>query len=167
MTNLKKSKVRIQDTQDTNILSQFMNPEAMLTPGIAGALVMAISNSLAVNFNLSRAYTGLLLSFVFGLLVIATARRWWIRIVYYVLNSLIIFCVAFGANGVGVGISGAEKLSFQPVGVALAQAGNAAGKKAAGSSGRENHPPDRSAPPKRDEKAPARQDTFFKPWTFR
>ena len=62
-------------SKDTGF-GQFLNPEAMLTPGVAGALVMMIANSLASNFPLSRAYTGLCLSFVCGLLVLVIDRQW-------------------------------------------------------------------------------------------
>lgn len=73
----------------------------MLTPGVAGSLTMMITNALAVNFEMSRAWTGLVLSFVFGLLVLVSSKALLQRFVYYVLNSLVIFCVAVGANGIG------------------------------------------------------------------
>jgi len=82
-------------------LDHFLTPEAMLTPGMAGALTMMITNALSTNFDTPRAYTGLALSFIFGLLVLIAENRWWIKAIYYVLNSLVIFCVAVGANAVG------------------------------------------------------------------
>jgi hypothetical protein len=73
----------------------------MLTPGAAGGVVMLIANVLSHNFGLSplnTSYLGIGLSFLFGLLVLASVRVWWTRLVYYCLNSLIIFCVAFGSG---------------------------------------------------------------------
>jgi len=78
----------------------FLTPEAMLTPGVAGAMTMMITNALAQNFELPRAYTGLGLSFVFGLLVLAASKNLISKVVFYVLNSLVIFCVAAGASGI-------------------------------------------------------------------
>jgi hypothetical protein len=82
-------------------LNQFLTPEAMITPGAAGALTMMITNALALNFDTHRALTGLVISFLFGALVFVAARSFLQRSVYYVVNSLIIFCVALGANTVG------------------------------------------------------------------
>jgi len=85
--------------QQTNVLDSFLTPEAMLTPGVAGAMTMMITNALAQNFELPRAYAGLALSFTIGLLVLVAAKTLIVKMVFYVLNSLVIFCVAVGANG--------------------------------------------------------------------
>jgi hypothetical protein len=82
-------------------LESFLTPEAMLTPGAAGALTMMFTNALSSNFGLSRPHLGLLLSFLCGLLVLVATNRWWVKSIYYVLNSLVIFCVALGANTIG------------------------------------------------------------------
>lgn len=73
----------------------------MLTPGVAGALTMMITNTLAVNFDAPRAWTGLGLSFVFGLLVLISNKSLLLKLVFYILNSLVIFCVAMGTNSLG------------------------------------------------------------------
>ena len=98
-------------------LNQFLTPEAMITPGAAGALTMMITNALALNFDTHRALTGLVISFLFGALVFVVARSFLQRSVYYVINSLIIFCVALGANTVGA----AKMASLAIVPAALAQ----------------------------------------------
>jgi hypothetical protein len=85
---------------ESNTFQDFLNPESMLTPGVAGALVMMIANALAVNFDFSdhgRKYAGLILSFIIGLLVLSATRDIWKRFIFYVLNSLVIFTVAFGS----------------------------------------------------------------------
>lgn len=82
-------------------IDKFLTPEAMLTPGAAGGVVMLIANVISHNFGIVPLYTsylGLALSFVFGLLVLNSVRVWWIKFIYYLLNSLIIFCVAFGSG---------------------------------------------------------------------
>ena len=86
-------------------LEQFLRPEAMLTPGVAGALAMAIANALGTSFGAPRAYTALVLSFLFGLLVLVVDRGILAKIIYYLLNSLVIFCVAAGSNGIGIATS--------------------------------------------------------------
>lgn len=93
-------------------IEQFLTPEAMLTPGVAGSLTMMITNALTVNFAMPRAWVGLGLSFVFGLLVLVTTRSLLVKGVFYVLNSLVIFCVAAGANGLGAGAAQHARLSL-------------------------------------------------------
>jgi hypothetical protein len=90
----------------------------MLTPGVAGSLTMMITNALALNFAMPRAWIGLGLSFVFGLLVIASARSLLQKAVFYVLNSLVIFCVAAGANGIGAGAAQHASLSLTTMALA-------------------------------------------------
>jgi hypothetical protein len=104
------------DAAQPNI-EQFLTPEAMLTPGAAGALTMMITNALALNFETHRALTGLAVSFLFGAMVFVAARSFWQKTLYYVLNSLIIFCVALGANAVGV----TKVASFSVISSAFAQ----------------------------------------------
>lgn len=85
--------------------SQFLNPNSMLTPGVAGATSMAITNVLTNHFNFGAVlpvHIALIFSFLFGLLVIASgSMAIWKRAIYYVLNSLIIFTVAVGSNSLG------------------------------------------------------------------
>jgi hypothetical protein len=83
-------------------LSEFLTPEAMFTPGVLGAFAMMITNALGANFQTPRAWTALALSFGCGLLVLVSAKSRLIKGVFNVLNSLVIFCVASGTNGIGV-----------------------------------------------------------------
>ncbi len=92
----------------------FLRPESMVTPGVAGGMVMAITNTLWLHFGLEPRWTGLGLSFLLGTVVfVAGSLPVWKRGVLYVLNSLIIFSVAAGANYAGVMASGA---TGQPAG---------------------------------------------------
>ena len=92
--------------RSTGGVESFLNPQSMLTPGVAGALTMMIANVLAIQFAMPRAWTGLGLSFLFGLLVFVSGITLFLRIIYYVINSLIIFCVAIGSNTVGLATAG-------------------------------------------------------------
>jgi len=92
---------------------EFLNPSSMLTPGLAGGMTMAITNSVAGQFDMvapGPAYLGLGLSFLFGLLVWMSQEVSQIkRAVLYVLNSLVIFVVAMGSNSMGGGVSAGSK----------------------------------------------------------
>jgi hypothetical protein len=107
------------DGGQSSLYQEFLTPEAMLTPGVAGSLTMMITNALAVNFHAPRPWIGLLLSFVFGLLVLVSSKTLLQKSVFYILNSLVIFCVAVGANGLGE--NHPPSLSFLEVGPAFAQ----------------------------------------------
>ena len=87
-------------------VEEFLQPKAMLTPGIAGGITMLIANALWVAFGLPPRWTSLVLSFLLGLLAfVGTKIPLWQRAVYYLLNSLVIFSVSIGTNYVGVGLT--------------------------------------------------------------
>lgn len=80
----------------------FLRPESMVTPGALGAIAMLVTNALAHNFAfISPAYLAILLSFIFGLTAIVKATSLVQKLIYYVINSLIIFSVAAGSNTIG------------------------------------------------------------------
>ena len=81
---------------------EFLNPNSMLTPGIAGAVAMTIANTFSAQFGVNEAVVALLCSFLIGLLV-ATVKTVpsWKKYVYYVFNSLVIFTMAVGSNTLG------------------------------------------------------------------
>lgn len=90
----------------------------MLTPGIAGSMTMAITNTLAAQFALPPNYMGMVISCMFALVVYffsAKQHHWYERFVYFVLNSLIIFSVALGTNQTGVTVR--KSAEFRPVSV--------------------------------------------------
>jgi len=78
-------------------VDKFLTPESMVTPGVAGSMAMMIGNTLHYQFNLSNGWSILVLSFVFGLLVWARSESRLTSAVLYVINSLVIFCMAAGA----------------------------------------------------------------------
>jgi hypothetical protein len=81
---------------------EFLNPKSMLTPGVAGGVVMLVTNTLAAQFSFARNWTGLAMSFLVGLVVLLhDVKPLWLRLGLYILNSLVIFAVAAGANQAG------------------------------------------------------------------
>ena len=84
-------------------VNEFFSARSMLTPGICGATTMSITSSLVSAFQLPGNYVALSISLVMGLIVIADERiKMPGRLVYYVLNSLVIFSMAFGLNAASV-----------------------------------------------------------------
>ena len=83
-------------------MTDFLNPKSMVTPGMAGALVMFLSNAICFQFpEVAPRWVALLLSFVLGGVVIAAAKLKLLPAAgFWVLNSLIIFAVAAGSAGV-------------------------------------------------------------------
>jgi hypothetical protein len=175
MASPRDAVMNLSDRSRSDPFGQFLNPEAMLTPGLLGALVMMIANGLALNFSISRAYTGLILSFIFGLLVLVVDRRLWIKLIYWIINSLIIFCVAFGASGVGTGVAGTSlaRLDFAPIGIALAGPASTA-KPGPVAPHAEAEPSEKTQTPKKgtdqsktNDNRNRQQNNFFEPWTLR
>jgi hypothetical protein len=83
-------------------MHDFLNPKSMVTPGMAGALVMFLSNAVCFQFpEIAPRWAALLLSFVLGGFVIAAAKLRYIQAAgFWLINSLIIFAVAAGSAGV-------------------------------------------------------------------
>ncbi len=81
-------------------MTDFLNPNSMLTPGFAGAVTMMITNVLCALFAIPVALTGLAVSALFGALVVVAAGSLLRKSIYYILNSLIIFCVAMGSGNI-------------------------------------------------------------------
>lgn len=108
-----------------NPVRDFLHPASMLTPGLAGAVTMMITNALANQFEVEPSWTGLIISFICGLLVLVSNVVWWQKAVYYVLNSLIIFCVAAGSSGLASSATESASIHF---GISSAYAAQAASK---------------------------------------
>jgi hypothetical protein len=90
-------------------MHDFLNPKSMVTPGMAGALVMFLSNAVCFQFpEIAPRWAALLLSFALGGIVIAAAKlRYWHAAGFWLINSLIIFAVAAGSAGVAAKSTGA------------------------------------------------------------
>lgn len=84
-------------------LTDFLNPNSMITPGAAGGATMIITNTLCSQFEVLPAnITALVLSFLFGSLTFVYSAGVLQRAVYLVINSLIIFVMAYGSNTIGM-----------------------------------------------------------------
>jgi hypothetical protein len=84
-------------------MQEFLNPKAMLTPGVAGGMVMFLVNGLSVPFpELPPRYAALAISCVIAAIVVSADKLGWIqRGLYWVVNSLVIFVMGFGAASLG------------------------------------------------------------------
>ena len=103
-------------------LAEFLNPNSMITPGAAGAFTMTITNTLCQQFGaLHLGVTGLVVSFLFGAVVFGYGASIAARLVYYLINSLVIFTVAMGSNAIG---QQASELSRQAAGQAVTVSAN-------------------------------------------
>jgi hypothetical protein len=79
--------------------SAFLQPQSMITPGVAGGLTMMITNALCYSFPLLHLRgTALIISGMLAAVVLAHAAPLWQRILYYVLNTLIVFSMSLGAG---------------------------------------------------------------------
>lgn len=87
-------------------MSEFINPKSMLTPGIAGAVMMFLANALCAAFpEVAFRYVALGLSFVLGLVVFQAAKiQFTEKATYWLLNSLIIFSTGIGASNIAANI---------------------------------------------------------------
>lgn len=90
-------------------MNDFLNPKSMVTPGMAGALVMFLSNAVCFQFpEIAPRWAALLLSFALGGFVIAAAKLRYLQAAgFWLINSLIIFAVAAGSAGVAAMSTGA------------------------------------------------------------
>ena len=80
-------------------MNDFFNARSMLTPGVAGATTTLITASLVNQFDAPGNIVGLVTSFALGMTVWNdTSVNVLQRFVLYVINSFVIFSVAFGLN---------------------------------------------------------------------
>ena len=101
-------------------VKDFLNPNSMLTPGIAGSITMMVANALWMNFGLPPKYTALVLCLLLGLVVLAELKApLWQKSVYYIINVLIIFSVSVGSNSVGVSTNQIPQTAKKQVAVSL------------------------------------------------
>jgi hypothetical protein len=86
-------------------MQDFLNAKSMVTPGVAGGLIMVISNTCWTQFNLPPKWTALALSALLGLLVVCILiAPFWQKVLLWLFNALIIFSMAMGTNQAGVNL---------------------------------------------------------------
>lgn len=82
--------------------NDFLNPRSMLTPGIAGSVVMVIANTLWVEFMVPQKWTALTLSFLLIIPILIKFSASWIEnVIYFTFNGLIVFALAINTNFAG------------------------------------------------------------------
>lgn len=82
--------------------NDFLNPRSMLTPGVAGSVVMVIANTLWVEFLMPQKWTALVLSFLLIIPILIRFSASMIEnIIYFLFNGLIVFALAVNANFAG------------------------------------------------------------------
>jgi hypothetical protein len=83
-------------------LNEFLQPHSMMTPGALGALAMVGTNAITLRFHgMDPSYVVAALSLLFGLAAAIKEGSLPTRVLFYVLNSIIVFSVAAGTNTVG------------------------------------------------------------------
>jgi hypothetical protein len=82
--------------------NDFLNPRSMLTPGIAGSVVMVIANTLWIEFMLPQKWTALALSFLLIIpILIKFSANIVENVIYFTFNGLIVFALAVNTNFAG------------------------------------------------------------------
>lgn len=80
----------------------FLKPQLLLVPGLAGIITMVIADTLWIRLLLPPRWTALALSLAFGSVILTVVRIPPVqRVIYYLYNSCVIFLVAVGSNRVG------------------------------------------------------------------
>jgi hypothetical protein len=83
--------------------------------GRCGRIIMLVSSTLFMQFNVPARWTAFVLSFLLGLVAFRyVAIPLWQRGIYYFLNALIVFCVAVGTNTVGSNVDAARNEIDRP-----------------------------------------------------
>jgi hypothetical protein len=89
-------------------LTEWVNSKSALTPGIVGGTTMLVVNTVCCSFGLDRpwdAWIAMAVSALFGYLVVSMDKaldKASVKLVMFVLNSLVIFATAMGTNAVGM-----------------------------------------------------------------
>lgn len=103
-------------------IQKFTNPASMLTPGIAGTVVMTVANVLCLQFSLPAATTALALSLLASAVVfVRIDERWWKNAIYWFFNGLIIFTMAVGSNTLGIA---SDKKTNEPAPIEIVEPTN-------------------------------------------
>lgn len=87
-------------------MNEFLNPKSMVTPGVAGAMVMLIANAVVSQFpEVPFRWAITLLSFMVGTVVFyAVSMPLLQRVAFWGVNSLIIFSVGIGTSNVAANV---------------------------------------------------------------
>ena len=123
----------------------FINPKSMLTPGLAGGLVMIVVNGLTSAFpELPPRYLALAFSLLIALIVISSKEfkevKLLLKSVYLLFNGLIIFAVGFGTANLAADAATGLKAGEVRGGAAIEWVSLAHAQPPESSTGRPNQP---------------------------
>ena len=87
-------------------MNEFLNPKSMITPGVAGAMVMLIANAIVSQFpEAPFRWVITTLSFLVGTVVFYAVNMPIVqRFAFWAVNSLIIFSVGIGTSNVAANV---------------------------------------------------------------
>lgn len=105
-------------------MNEFLNPKSMITPGVAGSIVMLVGNAVVLQFpEAPFRWVIVILSFVVGTIVFQAALPLMERLAFWAINSLIIFAVGIGTSNVAANVQqsarGAEVAKGASAGIQL------------------------------------------------
>ena len=105
-------------------MKEFINPKSMLTPGVAGSLMMFLVNGITFQFpEVPPRYLALFLSFMIGAVVWLSETKGKSLVlqkaVFWVLNSLVILVVGFGTANLAADVASSQPDSKAPHAVIL------------------------------------------------
>ena len=95
----------------------FLSPTGSLTPAIAGALVLIITNALGATLGTPRFATALALSAIIAALIVTRFQAGLVtKAGYWIVNSLTIYAVAVGSNATALGLIHGPAVAAAPAG---------------------------------------------------
>lgn len=99
-------------------MKEFLNPKSMLTPGVAGSLMMFLVNGIAFQFpEIPPRYLALVLSFIIGSIIwFSESSRTSVfqKSIFWILNSLVILVVGFGTSNLAANATTRNPVSETP-----------------------------------------------------
>lgn len=79
-------------------VQEFLNPKSGVAPAAAGGLVAVFSATIAYQFEIKARIVALVASLILGIASVATGQmKRWVRVIYAVVNSMVVFTISAGA----------------------------------------------------------------------
>jgi len=90
-----------------NSINEFINPKSMVTPGVAGSLMMFLANGICMQFpEMAFRYVAISLSFLLASVILSIKElQFFQRLAFWVVNSLIIFTVGVGSSNIAANMT--------------------------------------------------------------
>jgi MFS superfamily sulfate permease-like transporter len=97
-------------------MEDFFNSKTILTPGIAGGLTTLTTGVVSSQFNLPGKWIALLISFLLAIVIFYLDQHTLkipLKVIFVILNTLIVFAVAVGANTAGAAATAPTRPAFE------------------------------------------------------